>query len=580
MLKPRHQYLLIQVRAHWRRLAIALGCTVIVGVYPAAIAYMVQPVIDSVFIEKDVLRLKLIPLVIILIAITGGLGTYGYAYYMKYVGGNIIRQIRNLLFDKIQSFPLAFFHKEKIGALTSIITHDVNIIKMMVSDAVTGSVKDCFQIGMLIALIFYQDWQLALIAMVVMPIAFIPVIQFGRRVRKMSTRHQEVMSDISAYIQEAFLSTKIIKAFGMESYEKKRFHEKSQRLFRREMKVITAKVLSSPVMELLAGVGASLVIWYGGYQVIIGNSTPGKFFSFMTAVFMLYTPVKKLNRANNVIQQGLAAVDRVFDIIEQKFDIQDPLNPITLPPPPHRVTFQHVFFKYQADLVLEDVCLDVLPGEVIAIVGMSGGGKTTLVNLIPRFYEVSRGAVLIDGIDIRDLETDNLRRRIAIVTQEPILFNDSVCNNIGYGKPSASFEEIENAAKLAYAYDFIQSFPQKFDTNIGDLGNRLSGGEKQRICIARALLKDAPILILDEATSALDSEAEDLVQKALGNLMQGRTTFIIAHRLSTIRFAHRIVVLAKGRIMEAGNHDELMFLKREYYKLHQIQLNGKSGIVA
>jgi subfamily B ATP-binding cassette protein MsbA len=331
-------------------------------------------------------------------------------------------------------------------------------------------------------------------------------------------------------------------------------------------------------MEFLGGLGIAFIIWYGGYKVITGSSTAGTFFSFMAAVLMLYDPVKKLSGLNNAIQQGLAAADRVFDIIEMEPDIKERMDPITIKRGPHRVTFENVYFKYDDVMVLKNINLDVNAGEVLAMVGMSGGGKTSLVNLIPRFYEVTRGAIRIDGIDIRDASISSLRDQMGIVTQEPILFNDSIRNNIAYGKWDATDKEVIKAAEAAYAYDFIQSFPNKFDTNIGELGGRLSGGEKQRICIARALLKDAPILILDEATSSLDAEAEMLVQKALENLMKGRTTFVIAHRLSTIDYADRIVVIVNGRVEEEGRQEELISMQGEFFKLYQMQYSNDSEI--
>jgi subfamily B ATP-binding cassette protein MsbA len=298
--------------------------------------------------------------------------------------------------------------------------------------------------------------------------------------------------------------------------------------------------------------------------------------SFLTAVFMLYAPVKKLNKLNNRLQKGLAATDRIFDILERQSDIQEAADPIQLPRQAHQVSFENLYFGYGESTVLNGINLTVEPGEIMALVGMSGGGKTSLVNLIPRFYDVDRGAVKIDGVDIRQISIDSLRSQIGIVTQEPILFNDSVKSNIAYGNPQASEEDIFEAARSAYAYDFIERFPEKFETSIGELGGRLSGGEKQRICIARALLKDAPILILDEATSALDTEAETLVQKALENLMQGRTTFVIAHRLSTVGHANRIAVIKAGKIVEIGTQEDLLEKKSEFYRLYTNQFNPAS----
>jgi subfamily B ATP-binding cassette protein MsbA len=338
------------------------------------------------------------------------------------------------------------------------------------------------------------------------------------------------------------------------------------------MKAVVINALSSPVMETLAGIGIAFIIYYGGSQVVAGSSTAGTFFSFMAAVLMLYDPAKKLSKVNNRIQQGLAAADRVFDIIERKPDIRESDAPITIPDGPHTVRFASVNLSYDGVRpALQDINLRIGAGEVIALVGMSGGGKTSLVNLIPRFYDVTNGAVFIDEIDVRQADIASLRRQIAVVTQDTILFDDTVRGNIAYGRQDAAPEEVEAAARAAYAHDFIQRFPKGYETRIGELGNRLSGGERQRLCIARALLKDAPILILDEATSALDTQSEQLVQKALENLMRGRTTFVIAHRLSTIRHAHRIVVLAQGRIVETGTHESLLKKEGPFRKLYEMQ---------
>jgi subfamily B ATP-binding cassette protein MsbA len=424
--------------------------------------------------------------------------------------------------------------------------------------------------------IFYRDWKMAAFAFIVLPVAFYPVVEFGRRVRRVSTGYQEAMGSLSSYLHETFAGAKIVKAFGMEAYEKKRFHEKTLGLFALEMKAVVARSLSSPIMEFLGGVGIAFVIWYGGFKVLSGASTAGTFFSFTAAVLMLYDPVKKLSHLNNAVQQGMAAADRIFDVMETVSEIRDPAEPLLLKRGPHHVAFDNVSFGYTDEQVLQDIRLAAVQGEVIALVGMSGGGKTSLVNLIPRFYDVTDGAIRIDGVDIRDFRVADLRGEVAIVTQEPILFNDTVRNNIAYGNPNASEADIIDAAKAAYAYDYITGFADGFDTVIGELGGRLSGGEKQRLCIARALLKDAPILILDEATSALDTEAEAIVQKAMDNLMAGRTTFVIAHRLSTVAKADRIIVVVGGRIVEEGRHEELMACNGEYCKLYHMQFGGEA----
>ncbi|MBW2604530.1 MAG: ABC transporter ATP-binding protein [Deltaproteobacteria bacterium] len=573
-LKNRHKRLLALIKENKFRLFLAMACMLLIAAASSATAFLVKPVLDDIFFKKDITMLKIIPVVVVLIYFIRGLGMYGQEYLMNYVGENVIKDLRNDLYNRIQDLPIAFFYKEQTGVLMSRITNDVNIIKTMVSTAVTGSLKDSFTIMGLTFVIFYRDWKMALFAFIVLPVAFVPVVEFGRRVRRISTGCQEAMADLSSFLHETFAGNKIVKAFGMESYEKKRFFDKTLDLFKLEMKAVVARSLSSPIMEFLGGLGIAFIIWYGGYKVITGSSTAGTFFSFMAAVLMLYDPVKKLSGLNNAVQQGLAAADRVFDIIERESDIKERKDPIMIKRGAHRVTFENVFFKYDDVMVLNDINLDVMAGEVLALVGMSGGGKTSLVNLIPRFYDVTRGGIRIDGMDIRDVSISSLRDQMGIVTQEPILFNDSIRNNIAYGKRNATDKEIIKAAKAAYAYDFIQKFPNKFDTNIGELGGRLSGGEKQRICVARALLKDAPILILDEATSSLDAEAEMLVQKALENLMKGRTTFVIAHRLSTIDYADRIVVIVNGRIEEEGKQEELISLQGEFFKLYQMQYSN------
>ncbi len=574
----RQRQLFDLIKRYKMGLFLGTACMLLVAASSAVSALLIKPVMDDIFVKQDIEMLRLMPIVVVIVFFLRGLGDYGQEYYMNYVGQRIIKDLRDRLYERVMDLPLSFFQQERTGVLMSRITNDVNVIRSMVSTAVTSIVRHFFTILGLIVVVLYRDWKLALCALVILPIAFFPVVEFGRRVRRVSRRCQESMAELNSFLHETFAGSKIVKAFGMEDFEKKRFVKKTDDLFELEIKTVIAKSLSSPVMELLGGLGIAFVVWYGGYSVVTGASTPGTFFSFMAAVLMLYDPVKKLSRLNNAVQEGLAASDRVFDILEKQSDIQEKQNPVELVVKPHRVRFEKVSFQYDRNPVLKDIDLDVQPGEILALVGMSGGGKTSLVNLIPRFYDVAEGVIRIDGVDIRDASLASLRRQIAVVTQEPILFNDTVASNIAYGNPLAEKQEIVEAAVAAYAYDFVTRFPKGFDTNIGELGGRLSGGEKQRICIARALLKNAPILILDEATSALDAESEMWVQKALENLMRGRTTFVIAHRLSTISYADRIVVLVNGRIVEEGRHEDLMALEGEYFKLHQMQFSKNAGV--
>lgn len=579
-LKPRHIEILLLVRSHWRTLTLAAFCMVVNSLSTPAMAYLVKPAVDKIFINKDAAMLKIIPIVVVLVFLLNGLADYGRSFLMNAVGQRIIQELRNRLYNRILDLPLSFFQSTKIGILMSRVTNDVNIVKNMVSNAITNSVRDILKVFWLIGLIFYTDWKLACIAILIFPAAFFPIFELGRRARKISVRTQEAMGELTAFLQETFTGSKIVKAFGMERYEKGRFAGKTRQLLDMELKEIVISSISSPLMEFIGGMAIAAVMFYGGSRVISGMSTPGTFFSFMAATIMLYDPVKKISKINIAIQRGLAATDRIFEVIEMPSDITDAPLAVPLPQAAHRVAFEGVRFSYSTGDggrdVLNNIHIRADAGEVIALVGSSGGGKTTLVNLIPRFYDVTAGRILIDEHDVRGLTVDSLRRQIAVVTQEPILFNDTIFNNIRYGNTTAKDADVVEAARAAYAYDFVQRFPKGFDTAVGDLGGRLSGGEKQRICIARAILKNAPILILDEATSALDSESEHWVQKALVNLMRGRTTFMIAHRLSTIMHADRILVLVKGQVAEEGTHEELLSREGAYFKLYQMQfcVNG------
>ena len=559
------------VKPHWHRLAIAMVCMVGVAICTAALPYLVQPVLDDIFIKKKAEMLKFLSIVVFLVFTVKALTEWGHAYLMSYVGQRIVAHLRQQLYNHLQRLPLSFFDRMPTGLLMSRVTNDVNLIQGAVSNAITGLLKDPLTLIGLLVVMFARDWQLSLIAMVVLPFAFFPVVKFGRMLRRISTKSQESMGDISVILQETISGSRIVKAFGMEEYEKERFSRENIRYFRYLMKSVMVRALSSPLMEFLGGIAIVFVILYGGYRVIQEVSTPGEFFSFLGALLLLYEPIKRLSRINNVVQEGIAAATRIYDVLDTSPGIQDAPDAIELPPIQQELELRNVQFRYENEPVLKDINLKVSAGEVIAIVGVSGAGKSTLVDLIPRFYEVSEGTVLIDGIDVRNVTMDSLRNQIGIVTQQTILFNDTVRNNIAYGDISQSDGEIIAAAKAANAYDFIMKMDQGFDSVIGEQGARLSGGERQRLCIARALLKNAPILILDEATSSLDSEAELEVQNALENLMAGRTTLVIAHRLSTIKNADRIVVISNGRIVEEGRHDELLECDGEYCRLYDMQ---------
>jgi subfamily B ATP-binding cassette protein MsbA len=450
------------------------------------------------------------------------------------------------------------------------ITNDVTLLQRSMSSVLANVVKEIFTIMALSVILIYHDWKLTCIAVFVFPWALIPIRGFGKKGRRYSTRSQEKVGKISTFLHETITGCRIVKAFSMEEYENRRFTQENFRLFRVRLKRLRVRALSSPVMEFIGGLAGAAVIFYGGYNVIKGTASMGTFFSFLTALLLLYAPIKNLSIAYQDVQEGLAAAVRIFHILDTIPEVQEDKNAKILPPISDSVIFNHVNFGYDQHLVLRDINLKIKSGEIIAIVGRTGAGKTSLLNLMPRFYDVCSGEILIDGYNIKKVTLHSLRSQISLVTQQTILFNDSVRNNIAYGMSSQNERTIVEAAKAAYAHHFIKELPDGYATSIGEKGVKLSGGQRQRITIARAFFKDAPILILDEATSALDSQSEEEIQQALWNLMRDRTTLIIAHRLSTIRKAHRIIVLAEGSIVEEGTHEELLQRNGEYRGLYSV----------
>jgi subfamily B ATP-binding cassette protein MsbA len=569
--------LLKLAKPYRNKFIIAMLCMLVIGAMTSALAFLVKPALDDIFLKPKYFTLIWLPIAIIVVYLVKGICSYTQTVLMSFIGLRIVNNLRNKLYEQIQKQSLSFFTQHPTGLLMSRITNDVGSIQYAVSEAVTSLMKDTSTLICLIFVIFYQDWKLAIIAMFVFPLTIYPISKFGKKMRNVAKSTQITMGSLTSLLQETISGTRIVKAFCMEKYENERFVAENERLFQLNMKAVSVNAISSPLMEFLGGIGIGAIIFYGGYNVVRGNSTPGTFFSFLAAMLLLYEPVKRLTNANNTIQSGIVGAERVFSIIDLTPDFEDKPDAINLPPINRGIDIDNVTFCYEKNPVLKNINLSIKAGEVVAFVGMSGGGKTSLVNLIPRFYDVSAGHILIDGYDIRDVSLQSLRRQIAIVTQQTILFNDTVKNNIAYGDIERTENDIINAAKAANAHDFIMKLPNGYDSNIGELGTKLSGGEKQRISIARALLKNAPILILDEATSSLDTEAEIEVQDALDNLMKGRTTLVIAHRLSTIRNANRIIALVNGQIVEEGNHETLMEKKGEYFRLYNLQFKDEGS---
>jgi subfamily B ATP-binding cassette protein MsbA len=530
------------------------------------------------------------PLTVVAFALVGtaiikGICDYIGTYLVNYAGFGLITDLRNRLYDTILRRSISFFSRHSTGTLVSTVVNDVEKVQVTLTIALAEFLQQLFTLVFLVAVVIVLGHKLAIVLLVFVPFVVFSAGKIGRRVRSTTRKGQDKLADIQNILHESIAGNRIVKAFGMEKWESTRFRGAAKKLFRANLKSVAAQAVSSPLMDIIGALAIALLLWLGRTQINRGAMTPGIFIAFIIAVFRLYDPVRKMAFFNNSFQQALGASQEIFHLIDEDDDIKEKPGAIALPAFRDRVRFENVTFSYTGKdgcepEILRNINLETRAGEVVAIVGSSGAGKSTLVHLIPRFFDVTSGAIKLDGHDIRDVTLASLRAQIGIVTQETILFNDTVRNNIAYGQPHVTEEAVTEAAKCALAHDFIMRLPEGYNTIIGEKGLRLSGGERQRIAIARALLKNAPILILDEATSALDTESESLVQSALQNLISGRTVFVIAHRLTTVRHADRIVVLEGGHITDSGTHEDLLTRLGTYRKLYELQfmeLDPKMG---
>ncbi|HEV2055082.1 MAG TPA: ABC transporter ATP-binding protein [Methylomirabilota bacterium] len=550
-------------------LLIVGGCmALVVSSCEGFIAWLVKPALDDIFVKRDLFMLKVLPLVLLGTYIVKGIGRYWQSYLMAAVGERVIAGIRRELYRHIQGMSLSFYAQIHSAELMTRVVNDVNRLARLSSTVLVMGIR---QIGTIIALLtvmFLREWVLALIAVVIFPAVGALFRAIGRKLYKISKRSQEKISELNIVLQEAFTGNKIVKAFGRERLQQDRFDGVNERLLRLALKDHRVDELAEPLMEILGALGIMGAIWYGGYRVISGALTPGEFFSFTAAVILLYGPVRQLGRMMNTVQQSRSSVERVFEILDTPPTIADRPGASLLRDFHDSLVFEGVSFRYPEaeEDTLSDISLTVRKGEMVAFVGMSGAGKTTLMDLVPRFHDVQAGRLVIDGRDIRDVSVASLRALMGIVTQETFLFADTIGYNIGYGRPGATQADIEHAARMAQAHEFVAALPEGYATPVGERGVKLSGGQRQRLAIARAFLKDPPILILDEATSDLDAESEFLVQQALGELMKNRTVMVIAHRLATVKHADRVVVVHNGKLAEIGTHEELMAREDGIYR--------------
>ena len=560
------------VRPYLKWIAFALVGMVFVAGATAAMAWLMKPVINDVFVAKNKEFLLPISIAVLVTFAIKGVANYAQSVIMHYVGQRIITDTQHRLYGHLTRMDLSFFHQTPTGSLISRFTVDINMMRAAVSNALTGIGKDFLTLIFLVGVMFIQDRYLAVIAFVVFPVAILPIVKLGQRIRKVTVSTQEEIGQFTTLLEQTIQGARVVKAYRMEEYEKGRFRKIAERVFQLVFKSARIRSMASPIMETLGGVAVALVIFYGGFRVIEESMNPGAFFSFITALLLAYEPMKRLANLNASLQEGLASAQRLFGLLDTKPNIIDKPDAATLKIKGGNIVLNQVNFSYiPKHPVINGVSLSVPAGKLVALVGPSGAGKSTILNLIPRFYEVDSGVIKIDGIDVQDATLESLRRNIALVSQEIILFDDTVRANIAYGRPDASEKEITQAAKNAAAHDFIEAMSNGYDTYVGERGTKVSGGQRQRLAIARAMLKNAPILLLDEATSSLDAESEREVQAALMELMKGRTTLVIAHRLSTVIEADLIHVIDNGKLVESGNHPELLSKNGTYARLYALQ---------
>ncbi len=567
--------LLEYLKPYIGRLVFAFFCMIAVGGLTALAAYLIKPALDDIFISKNKHMLAVLPLAVMATYFFKGLFTYLQGYQTHYISEKILFNIRIQLFNHLLYLPTKFFDKFHSGELMSRLLNDTQQVQNSIANVIPNTVREFFTLLGLLSVLYINNWKLAVVATVVFPIAVYPVVIFGKKMKKLGKKRQISIANLTTIIQEALINMRLIKAFATEKQEAEEFEQRSDEFLNIKLDTIKIDEVTSPLMEFIGSLGIAFLIWIGGFLVFKGEITVGGFFSFLTALFMMYKPFKVLAKASNEINTSIASIERIFEVIDRdKEDVTS--GSLEFEGVKNKIEFKDVYFKYPNtnEYALEDINLKIDAKSVVAFVGESGGGKSTLLELIPRYYDPDRGVITIDNTDIRDFRLNSLRKKIAIVSQRILLFNRTVKENIVYGKSGLSDEDIVEAAKAAYAHDFIMKLKKGYNTNLQEQGVILSGGEKQRIAIARAIVKDPDILILDEATSALDSESEQIVQKALKNLMKNRTVLMAAHRIATAVSADKIVVMKNGKIVDFGRHSELIERCAYYKKLCDIQFSG------